>query len=335
MTQSMKVFLVVFPGFELLDMAGPSSVFSTANYRLGYTAYQPITVSTQGGLITSYEGVKLCTQSIHCCEVTAVDTVVVTGGLKDALRSARQDDELLEWLRCSYQSGARIASVCTGSFVLAESGIAKGKTVATHWIACDEFRLDFPDITLDDEAIYRCEGQVWSSAGVSSGIDMALAMIEADHDHELKTYVSRALVVYAHRPGFQTQFSELLQAQSKSGNHFDDTIDWINHHLAEPIRVEELAARVNMSERNFFRKFLAAFGMTPAKFIEQARMVRARDLLLTPMPIKQVVAATGYRSEAAFRTAFERRFGTTPSGFREIHGKSPPPRDNVIRGTGK
>ena len=243
----------------------------------------------------------------------------MTGGFKTAVEEACNDSYLLDWIREARSAGSRIASVCTGSFVLASAGIAHGKTVATHWAACNEFSKAYPSVDLNGDAIYVEDGDVWSSAGVASGIDMALAMLERDHGSEARTFVSRMLVVYSHRPGNQSQFSEILKAQTKSGNPFQAAFRWIDENIGHPIRVADLAEKTGMSERTFFRKFSAAIGESPAKFIENVRLTRARDLLQAGMPIKQITGAVGYRSEAAFRQAFAAKFGTTPTGFRTLH----------------
>lgn len=319
MTETAQICIAAYPGFELLDLCGPASVFATANEFLGRAAYRTTPVSSSGGPVKSFEGVSIDSSQVQQVHPGPEDTVIVTGGFETALDVACNDSNLLDWIREARSAGSRIASVCTGSFVLASAGIADGKTVATHWAAGKEFRKAYPGVSLNTDAIYVEDEGVWTSAGVASGIDMALAMLERDHGSEARTFVSRMLVVYSHRPGNQSQFSDVLKAQTKSGHPFEEALRWIDENIGQPIRVADLAERTGMSERTFFRKFSAAIGEPPAKFIENVRLTRARDLLQAGMPIKQITGVVGYRSEAAFRTAFAAKFGTTPTGFRTMH----------------
>ncbi len=319
MRETKQIYIVAYPGFELLDLCGPASVFATANKFLERAAYRTTPVSSSGGDIESFEGVTIQSSPVRKAHPGRNDTVIVTGGFKTAVEEVCKDSELRDWLREARSAGSRIASVCTGSFVIASAGIADGRTVATHWGACNEFKRTYPNVDLNEDAIYVEDDGVWTSAGVTSGIDMALAMLERDFGSEARTFVSRMLVVYSHRPGNQSQFSDVLKAQTKSGHPFEDSLRWIDKNLSQPIRIADLAEKSGMSERTFFRKFSAAMGEPPAKYIENARLTRARDLLQAGMPIKQITSAVGYRSEAAFRTAFAAKFGTTPTGFRTLH----------------
>jgi len=323
MTETAQVCIAAYPGFELLDLCGPATVFATANKFLGRRAYRTTPVSSNGGYVESFEGVTINTSAIRQVRPRAEDTVIVTGGFRSAVEAACNESELLEWIREARSVGSRIASVCTGSFVLASAGIAERRTVATHWAACDDFTSAYPEVDLNEDAIYVEDEGIWTSAGVTSGIDMALAMLERDHGSEARTFVSRMLVVYSHRPGNQSQFSDVLRTQARTGHPFEEAIRWIDENISQPIRVADLAKKAGMSERTFFRRFSAAVGESPARFIENVRLSRARDLLQAGMPVKQTAGAVGYRSEAAFRTAFASRFGTTPTGFRSLHREHP------------
>ncbi len=315
-----QIFFTVFPQFEILDMSGPASVFTAVNGFLGSTAYEAIAVSSEGGLVRSWSGFEINTTSCDEIALTDCDTVLAVGGIEDAIGAACSDARLMGWLSAAHENAARVGSVCTGAFLLGGAGLVDGRRVATHWAATDMFADAHPDATVDSDSIYVNDGKLWTSAGVTSGIDMALALIEEDHGPDMKARVAKMLVVYAHRPGTQTQFSDILSAQITSSGRFSDLVDWVLNNLDKPLRVEDLAERASMSERTFVRKFQGIMRQTPGQFVEIARLDRARALLLAGEPVKVIAPAVGYRSEAGFRTAFEKRFGLSPSLFKEVHG---------------
>jgi len=314
-----RVFFIVFDQFELLDLSGPHSVFSTVNGLIGYTAYPIKLLSSQGGLVRCCSGVELATDAIDQYAPCTSDTLIAVGGLTDAVRNACKDEQLMQNLATIAPDVARVGSVCTGTFLLGTAGLVDNKRVTTHWLASDHLMRAFPSADVDSDALYINDEKLWTSAGVSSGIDMALAMVEADFGSALKSQVAKMLVVYAHRAGHQRQFSAVLNAQSKAGEPFATVVDWIENHLDQPIKVADLARVANMSERNFTRRFSAIVGTPPSRFVERIRLEKARTLLEARKSIKAVAHDVGYRSETAFRSAFEKHYGIAPSMYRSVH----------------
>ena len=217
----------------------------------------------------------------------------------------------------------RYGSVCTGAFVLAAAGLLDGKRVATHWASCQRLAERYATLDVDADSLYVVDGRVWTSAGVTTGIDMALALVEADLGAATANLSARHFVLYARRPGYQSQFSPLLQAQTSAQSAaeapFVKLIDWMQAHLDQPLDVPALAARAGLSERSFYRKFTDATGKTPAHFVESLRLDAARTLLAEGLSLKAIAARVGLRSSARLGQAFERRFGMAPSLFRELH----------------
>jgi transcriptional regulator GlxA family with amidase domain len=214
----------------------------------------------------------------------------------------------------------RIGSVCSGTFLLARAGLLDGRRATTHWAACERFRQMFPAVRLEPDALYVQDGDLWTSAGVTTGIDMALAMVGGDHGALLAAKVARQLVVYSHRPGHQSQFSSLLDAQTRATVEFAGLIDWVQARLEQPIRIAEMAAEMGMSERSFLRKFKEATGEPPSKYLDRLRIEKARVLLAAGASIKQTTLQVGFQSEAAFRSAFTARIGVSPSHYAKMQG---------------
>ena len=223
------------------------------------------------------------------------------------------------WLCKVAPRAKRYGSVCTGAFVLAAAGLLDGKRVATHWASCDRLADGFPALNVDADSLYVVDGKVWTSAGVTTGIDMALALVEADLGAATANLIARHFVLYARRPGYQSQFSPLLQAQTAAEAPFAALIDWMQENLDQPLDVPALAARAGLSERSFYRKFTEATGKTPAHFVEGLRLDAARTLLAQGLPLKAIAGKVGLSSPARLGQAFERRFGMAPSLFREMH----------------
>ena len=321
MPATRRIIFAVFEDFQLLDMSGPAAVFHAASEFCNEPPYEIVLASSKGGPVRSSCGAEVGTDALTTFTIGKQDTVVTVGGTEMGLRKAISEGEIPDWLAKSAPTAERIGSVCVGTFLLGTAGLIDGKRVCSHWRSCDLVAEMFPNAHVDADALYTRDGSLWSSAGVSAGIDMALAMIEADHGPDLKSRVARGLVVYAHRPGLQSQFSEVLEAQSRRDGRFSDLLDWIGLNLNIPMRADDLAERAGMSHRSFLRHFQQSVGMTPAKYIEQLRLARARELLASGIAVKAVPAHIGYRSEAAFRTAFERRFGLAPLEFSKLHGR--------------
>jgi transcriptional regulator GlxA family with amidase domain len=315
----------IYQGFELLDMSGPASVFDGANHVLAQSGKPPFyaidIVSAEGGLVTSSSGIAV--HSLHRGELASmsVDTLLVMGAQREHLLLAMADPGLGTWLPQLAAKASRFGSVCSGAFVLAALGMLDGRCVATHWDACAPLAGAFPSVRVDSDSLYVVDGAIWTSAGVTTGIDMALAMVAHDLDAAIASQIAKRLVLYARRPGYQSQFSPLLQAQTKADNPFADLIAWIMTNLDASLDVLALATRAGLSERTFHRKFTAATGETPARFVESARLDAARMLLSRGTSLKSVAARVGLAPAPRFAEAFERRFGVTPNLFRDMHAE--------------
>jgi transcriptional regulator GlxA family with amidase domain len=312
--RSHRLFVLAYPGCQLLDVSGPAAVFGAANAAAGRAAYDLRLVSPDGGLVTSSCGVALQTERIG----GQPDTLLVAGG-SHGLEAAMERADLRRWLRRVAPRSARYGSVCTGAFVLAAAGLLDGRRVATHWASCQRLARHYPALTVDAESLYVVDGRVWTSAGVTTGIDLALALVQADLGAATANLIARHLVLYARRPGYQSQFSPLLQAQAEAEAPFAALIDWMQDNLAAPLDVPRLANRAGLSERSFHRKFTEATGQTPARFVESLRLEAARTLLAEGLPLKAIAGKVGLTSSARLGHAFERRFGMAPSLFREMH----------------
>ena len=314
MARPHQISLLAYEGCQLLDVTGPAAVFGAADDGRDRPFYDVRIVSPDGGPVTTNCGVAVMSQSIG----GQPDTLLVAGGSR-GLKAALAREDVLAWLRKAAPKAKRFGSVCTGAFMLAAAGLLDGKRVATHWASCERLADRFPALTVDADALYVVDGKVWTSAGVTTGIDMALALVEADLGAATANLIARHFVLYARRPGYQSQFSPLLQAQTNADAPFAALIDWMQDNLDKPLDVPALARRAGLSERSFYRKFTDATGKTPAHFVEGLRLDAARTLLAKGLPLKTIAGRVGLRSSARLGQAFERRFGMAPSLFREIH----------------
>jgi transcriptional regulator GlxA family with amidase domain len=318
----MKIHLVgllAFDGFQLLDVTGPASVFGMANSLSGKKVYEVRVVSPAGGLVESSCKVSVQARALSQVNVRTVNTLLIAGGSTAAMRRVLEEPVMRRWIPRCVRTSKRFGSVCSGAFILAELGVLKNLRVATHWASCDDLAKRFPDVSVDSHSLFVVDGKVWTSAGVSTGVDMALAMVERDIGRAVANRVAKFLVLHSRRPGYQSQFSDLLKAQASSGTQFAELAEWIQYRLAQPLDVPTLAARAKLSERTFHRKFVEATGETPAKFVENVRLDAARALLSTDLLLKTIAAQTGMRSTARLSAAFQRRFGVKPALFRQMH----------------
>lgn len=313
------VALLVFDGIQILDATGPAAVFAAANDAAPAPFYRLHILSAQGGPVTSNSGVVLHTAALASLAPGAVDTVLVAGGSKAGLQALARDATARAWMTRASARARRYGSICTGAFVLAAFGLAQGKRVATHWEATAILGERHPELEVDANALYVEDGRVWTSAGVTTGIDMCLALVARDLGDGVAHAIARRLVLYARRPGYQSQFSPVLAAQARMDTAFSGLVDWIRAHLAEPLDVARLAERAGMSPRNFHRRFTEALGETPARFIETLRLDHARQLLAAKMPLKTIADQAGYANQGQLSKAFVRRFGMSPALFREMH----------------
>jgi len=314
MRRSHRVFILAYGGCQLLDVTGPAAVFGAANEASGRPVYDLRIVSPDGGAVVSNSGVAIHSRRIG----GQPDTLLVTGGSR-GLKAVTARADVRRWLAKAAPGAKRYGSVCTGAFVLAAAGLLDGRRVATHWASCERLAKNFPTLEVDADSLYVVDGNVWTSAGVTTGIDMALALVEADLGAAVGNLIARHFVLYARRPGYQSQFSPLLQAQTAAEAPFAGLIDWMQAHLDRPLDVPALAVRAGLSERSFYRKFTEATGKTPAHFVESLRLEAARTLLAQGLPLKAIAGKVGLSSPARLGQAFERRFGMAPSLFREMH----------------
>ena len=303
-----RLALVVFPGFQLLDAAGPIAVFEIAErHRPG--SYELSVLAPGGGQVRSSSGVCFAAEPLAD---GPFDTVMISGG--DGTRSLPQLGEIARWLKTV--EVRRTTSVCSGAYVLAHAGLLDGRRATTHWSRTDDFTRRYPKVKLDADRIFIRDGDVWTSAGISAGIDLALALVEDDLGADVARRTAQQLVVHQRRPGGQSQFSALIDLGGRSGR-FADLMDWIRAHLTEPLTVERLAEQAAMSPRNFARAFTAETGTTPAKAVERLRLEAARTEVETGRtPIDQVAEQVGFGDPERMRRAFLRAFGQPPQALR-------------------
>ena len=317
------VAFFVYPGFELLDVSGPASVFGQANTalnRLGRRGFYKVEiVSTVGGLMRSSSGVELQTRALSRLPPARVDTLLIAGAEKESVVAMLDDPALRRWAPRCARVAERFGSICSGAFILASLGMLDGRRVTSHWDACGPLAQAFPSLRVDPDTLYVVDGKVWTSAGVTTGIDMALAMVSTDLGADIAGAVAQRLVLYVRRPGYQSQFSPLLRAQTNADSPFRELIDWLQTNLDRPLNVPRLAERAGLSERSFHRHFVAATGQTPARFIETLRLDAARMLLAQGLSLKAIAAQVGLSPATRLSDAFRRRFGVTPQLFRELH----------------
>ncbi len=320
---SRVVVLVGFNGVQTLDLVGPLDVFAKANARavereVPAPHYELIVASPDGGEIGSEAGIRLA-GTVRLAEVgRPPDTIVVAGGSEDALIRARDETDLVAWIAASARRTRRVASVCTGAFVLAAAGLLDGRRVTTHWSACGRLQSFCPMAEVVPDAIYVSDRGIYTSAGFTAGIDLALALVEQDLGSEVALAVARDLVLFLRRPGGQAQFSASLAAQAHAGDRFRELAVWIRENPTGDLRVPALAARAAMSERNFGRAFAAQTGVSPARYVELARLDQAKLLLeSSDWPLARVAERSGFGSVPTLLRAFRRHLSVTPEEYRE------------------
>lgn len=305
-----RIAVVIFPDFQILDATGPIAAFEVAD-RVHPGAYAIDVLSVDGGPVRSSSGVRLLTEALND---EAYDTIVVSGG--SGTRRLVELTATIDWVTRRAPTVRRTTSVCSGAYVLAEAGLLHGKRATTHWSRSDDFARRYPTIRLEPDRIFVRAGEVWTSAGITAGIDLALAMIEDDYGCEVARQTAQQLVVHQRRPGGQSQFSALLEMGGPSGR-FVELIGWMRERLAEPLGVERLADQAAMSPRHFARAFAAETGVTPAKAVERLRLESAKVRVESGHePIDRVAEAAGFRDPERMRRAFLRAFGQPPQALR-------------------
>ncbi|THD81297.1 MAG: GlxA family transcriptional regulator [Phenylobacterium sp.] len=305
-----RIAFVIYPGFQLLDATGPIAAFDiAARYQPG--AYSIEVVAAGGGQVMSTAGVAVMAADLPA---GPFDTLVVSGG--EGSRDFAALAGLLEWLKGQARTARRIASVCTGAYVLAEAGLLEGRRATTHWAHTEHFGGRYPGVRLEADRIFIRQDEVWTSAGITAGIDLALALIEDDLGAQMARRTAQQLVMHHRRPGGQSQFSALLDSGGVHGR-FAELMDWIRERLGEPLNVEQLADEAAMSPRHFARAFRAETGLTPAKAVERLRLEAARLRVETSgEPIDRVAEAVGFGDPERMRRAFLRTFGQPPQAIR-------------------
>ncbi len=318
MPKTHKIVLLAYEGFELLDLTGPSTVFSEANLVLGREAYELVVASPEGGMVRSWSGLALDSVALNSKRCRNPDSILVSGALQEGLAIILSCALTRRWLGKWAPLAERYGSVCSGAFMLAACGLLDGKEVATHWSVCDRLEKFYPSLKVNADALYVNDGRVWTSAGVSSGIDMSLGIVEQDYGAEIAARIARLLVLYSRRPGYQSQFSDVLLAQSQADAPFRQLIAWMQANLSEKLDVETLASQAAMSERTFTRKFTRATGQSPARFVESLRLEAARDLMASNLSLKSIADSVGLLPASRFNRVFMRRYGVAPSAFRHM-----------------
>lgn len=309
----LEIAIPLFPGFQVLDVAGPLAVFEAASHFAGRAGgYTASLVSCDGGPVTSSAGVAM--QSRPLSAARRPDTLLVPGGA--GTREGDVDRRLAEYLRACAERSRRVTSVCTGAFLLARAGLLDGRQATTHWRYAGRLARRHPEVKVSADRIWVNDGKFWTSAGVCAGIDLALALVTEDFGRTVARRSAREVVVYYQRPGGQSQFSTVEELCDASGR-FAPLLAWIRANVARPLRVEDLAARMAMSPRNFARRFREEVGLTPARVVSQIRLEVARTLVeTTRQPIARVARNTGFGDSETMRRAFVRRFGQPPRALR-------------------
>jgi transcriptional regulator GlxA family with amidase domain len=303
--------VLIFPDFQLLDAAGPITVFEAAGRETATPAYRLRVIARIAGPVTSSSGVQLVAETFPG---DPLDTLIVAGGW--GTRQASGCAETLAFVRSAYGRAPRVASVCSGAFILAASGLLDARRATTHWARAAELARAYPQIRVEPDRIFVREGKVWTSAGITAGIDLALALVAEDLGEAVAERAAQHLVVYHRRPGGQSQFSALLEAGGRNGR-FSPVLAWARERLDERLSVERLADRAAMSPRHFARAFLTETGMTPAKAVERLRLEAARERIeSSAQPIEGVAAHTGFGDPERMRRAFIRAFGQPPQALR-------------------
>ena len=316
-----RVEVLAFPDVQLLDVAGPVQVFAAANDQADRPSapspYKIRVIAPEGAEVRATSGLAFLTEPLPD-PTEPLDTLIVAGG-QGAMRGA-EDASLVEWLKLRAGAARRTASVCTGAFLLAATGLLDRRRAVTHWDYCDLLRRLHPDVTVEPDPIFVHDGPMWTSAGVTAGIDLSLALVEEDLGRPIALAVARYLVVFLKRPGGQAQFSAALSLQS-ADDHFANLNGWLMEHLAEDLPLSRLAAQAAMSERTFLRRYREATGLTPARAIERLRVEAARQFLAeTRLPGKRIAARCGFGSEETMRRSFVRLQGVSPQDYRQRFG---------------
>jgi len=324
--QPRRIVIYTYEDGMMLDVVGPADVFATAAQYVAYSEqvtapYSIEVIANKAGPLTMSNGVQLIAGKGIRDVKGPIDTLLFAGGTEKGLREAEKDPALRPWIKRKADTVMRLGSVCSGAFFLARAGLLDGHRATTHWVACEQLAADHPKIDVVVDAIYVKSGDTYTSAGVSAGIDLALAMVEEDLGRDVAMMVARHLVLFLRRPGGQSQFSAQLAAQTTKTEKFDALLSHIAEHPEDDLSVPALADQVAMSPRNFARLFREQVGETPAKYVERARLDAARRRLEEDDDkIDSVAAATGFGTAETLRRTMKRHMATTPEAYRASFG---------------
>jgi transcriptional regulator GlxA family with amidase domain len=309
-----RVVIAAFPRVQTLDVHGPAEVFTTATQLNKGDGYAIEVVATRSGPLPTSSVALYPDRTIDRCR-GPIDTLLVAGGR--GVHDAARDERLVAWVKVAAGRSRRVTSVCTGAFLLAQAGLLEGRRATTHWASCDELARRHPGVEVEPDPIFVRDGNLITSAGVTAGMDLALALVEEDLGRDVALATARWLVLFLKRPGGQAQFSAQLAAQVADREPLRELQEWLPDNLGEDLSVPALARRACMSERNFARAFRGETGMTPAAYVEMARVESARIALETSnVPVETVARQAGFGTVETMRRAFRRRVGVSPNSYR-------------------
>jgi transcriptional regulator GlxA family with amidase domain len=309
-----RAVMFLYDGVQVLDVAGTAQALTTANEEGAAPEYDLRVCALAAGTVTTASGFSIVAESLPSS--AGLDTVFIPGG--PGVHHLRLRTDAISALSRLCRRARRICAICTGAFVLAETGLLDNRTAVTHWRSCARFAREFPNIDVDPEPLFIRDGQIWTTAGVTAGIDLTLSLIEDDHGAALASRVARRLVVYMKRPGGQRQYSEPMALQEGTAESYKDLLQSIASRPNASWTVDDMAAVAGQTTRSFHRKFVAASGVTPAEAVEKIRCELARTLVqTTQLKLAQIAGKTGFGSESALRRAFQRQFGVSARDLRE------------------
>jgi transcriptional regulator GlxA family with amidase domain len=313
----MRIAILATPGVQMLNLAGPMDVFAEANHLLrDPQAYSVQIVGLTMDPITAQNGARLLPDASIATDLEDVDTLLIAGS--PTISRYEDNPDVIDWIARASRRVRRLGSTCTAALLLAHAGVLSGRRATTHWNSTARLAEKFPAVTVEANRIYVKDGAVYTSAGVTAGMDLALALVEEDHGRTLALRIAKELVLFLQRPGGQSQFSVHLSAQVSEVGPIRDAHEWILGHLGEDLSVEALASRAGMSSRNFARLFKREIGTTPGDYVEAVRVEAARRILEeSDTPLKKVASLAGFGDQSGLRRAFVRRINVTPVEYRQ------------------